>query len=679
MSGSQSRASGDDQAKELERRLEAIAEQYLNQLQAGEAPDRKALIDGHPDIAEQLERRLTLLEILFRAAQECPLGATALEEPHSGRDDSLGVSTQRNGSSADGRSRDRSASSVGHHVRSGNADEPGGTSTVAYYPVTPEIRPGRYVLTRFHKRGGMGEIWLANDTEIGRQVAIKRLLKKRQSDLDRFFAEAQITGQLQHQSIVPVHDLGVEADRQPFYVMKFVQGRTLRDAIDEYHAAENADGAEREVQRLRLLEVFIDLCQAVAFAHSQGVLHRDLKPENVMLGPYGETQLLDWGLAKVMQQPDILGVARTSEVQLTRSGTSSETQYGSVLGTPSHMSPELAEGRPDEVDERTDVYLLGATLYHILTGEPPRSGRTRAEMIELARSVDPPSPRQVNRDTPRPLNAICQKAMSRRRQSRYATSMELADDVQRYLAGEAVSVLPEGPLKRAWRWSKRHRTALLRGVAAALLVGMVILTLIKLNEARSLRLSEQARSDAEKIHAMLDRVQFDLFSRGSSFEHVGIDARHSKNAVEQVGDIARRWGPGFERIPLDGRRPVMCRELFELYRLLGEPQLAADAAKHLPPRSNAQAVLDHFLKAEEARLDAEGPTLVDDDKNRERLLKAVEQYLAALSKDPQHYWSHFQLGRCYTRLSEASKASKSFATFVALRPDASWARSLALL
>src|SRR5262249_7339833 len=153
-----------------------------------------------------------------------------------------------------------------------SAAEPGGGGK-ALPSLTP---PGRFVLKNFHARGGMGEVWVAEDTDIGREVALKKIRSGRDGQVEKFLHEAQITGQLEHPGVVPVHELGVDDQGQPFYVMKFVRGRTLKEAIDDYHARPAKTAVPREVQLLRLLQTFIDLCQTVAYAHSRNVLHRDL-------------------------------------------------------------------------------------------------------------------------------------------------------------------------------------------------------------------------------------------------------------------------------------------------------------------------------------------------------------------------------------------------------------------
>ena len=284
----------------------------------------------------------------------------------------------------------------------------------------PQLRSQRYVVNKFHARGGIGEVWLAHDAEIGRRVALKRLRKKREDYKERFLVEAQITGQLEHPGIVPVYDLGIDEEGQAFYVMSFIKGRPLSEAIAAYHADQLASAEVRDVEQVRLLEVFVKVCQAVAYAHHRGVIHRDLKPDNVMLGQYGEALVLDWGMAKVRNQPQ--QSPGVESVQPTYASGSSQTQAGTIMGSPAYMAPEMADGRAADADERTDVYLLGATLYEILTGLAPRRGTNQSEVVELARTTPPTSPRRVKPDVPRALEAICVKAMSHTPGNRYAGS-----------------------------------------------------------------------------------------------------------------------------------------------------------------------------------------------------------------------------------------------------------------
>ena len=272
-------------------------------------------------------------------------------------------------------------------------------------PEPPRLTNARYRPLRFHARGGMGEIWLAIDERIGRKVAVKKLRCGRESEHARFLVEAQITGQLEHPSIVPLHDIGLDDAGQPFYVMKYIHGRRLREAVGKYHEERHSADWPNDLEFRRLLETFVRICNVVAYAHHKGVLHRDIKPDNVMLGPYGETLVVDWGLAKVIGQPEEV---LTSGVRLPGSG-STATQDGAVVGSPAYVSPEGAEGRPEAVDQTSDVYLLGATLYEILTARPPRQGSTSWELIDLALHSQPTAPRKIDPQIPRPWKQFASK------------------------------------------------------------------------------------------------------------------------------------------------------------------------------------------------------------------------------------------------------------------------------
>ncbi len=242
----------------------------------------------------------------------------------------------------------------------------------------PGARP-RFRILRPHAKGGLGEVFVAHDEELNRPVALKEIQARHAGDRDsrgRFMLEAEITGRLEHPGVVPVYGLGTYADGRPFYAMRFIEGQDLREAIERFHAADELgrDPGERRLAYRELLGRFVDVCNAVAFAHSRGVLHRDLKPGNVMLGKYGETLVVDWGLAKATGHKDAAAPAEVSVIQPRSGGEVTPTRAGSALGTPACMSPEQAAGQLDKVGPASDIYSLGATLYTLLTGRAPVNG-----------------------------------------------------------------------------------------------------------------------------------------------------------------------------------------------------------------------------------------------------------------------------------------------------------------
>ena len=603
----------------------------------------------------------------------------------------------------------------------------GDSTTIEMPPAGPPtgVSAQRYVRKEFHARGGMGEIWVSHDVRLGREVALKTLHDTCERARERFLTEAQVTGQLEHPGVVPLHDLGVNDTGHPFYVMKLVRGRTLKNAIAEFYSDSSSD-VPREVQRLRLLKIFLDLCQVVAYAHSRGVLHRDLKPDNVMLGEYGETVLLDWGLAKVRGPPETIG--GSSPNQLSGSISATHTEAGSIMGSLLYMPPEMAEGRTTDTNERTDVYSLGATLYEMLTGRTPREGRSRDEILDLARTAAPTAPRRIRPDIARPLEAICLKAMARRPEDRYPSASALADDLQRFLAGEPVSVYRESPLARAWRWSKRHRAALVRTAAAMAIIAAATSAVLAFRQTAQLRQREDARIQVAQFDAAGDEARFYAANTNPLGEHAPYyDPQKARKAAQVALTVAAIWGPGFDRLPQPEERPRLRTSACELLLLL-----AQDTAARQPYDTQASelgALLDqaqslsaslspgyHRLRAEFFRLQqktadenheqilaadpATPMTAFDwfllgekrrtalgsaraaelglqsrDSKQADGVQAAMDAYRAAIQIDPRDYWSHFQLGRCFMSLGQLGQAVEALGACIALRPDAPWAYS----
>ena len=350
----------------------------------------------------------------------------------------------------------------------------GSTETDDDFDRTPSYAVGtatsdgqRFRVLRPHARGGLGAVFVALDTELHREVALKQILDDHADDptsRQRFLLEAEVTGGLEHPGIVPVYGLGTYGDGRPYYAMRFIRGDSLKEAIEHFHAdpALQTDPGRRSLELHKLLRRFIDVCNAIDYAHSRGVLHRDIKPGNVLVGKHGETLIMDWGLAKPTGQSD----ARSGERTLRPSSASgsAETLPGSALGTPAYMSPEQAEGDLDRLGPHSDVYSLGATLYCLLTGRPPFEGDDIGAILRGVQRGDFRPPRTIDPAIDRALEAVCLKAMALKPEDRYGSCRALAEDIERWMADEPVSAWREPFSRRARRWARRNRTA----VAAAL-------------------------------------------------------------------------------------------------------------------------------------------------------------------------------------------------------------------
>jgi eukaryotic-like serine/threonine-protein kinase len=425
----------------------------------------------------------------------------------------------------------------------------------------------RYTRTKLHARGGMGQVWLARDLDLGRNVALKELRPERLENpivWQRFLQEAKITGQLEHPGIVPVYELARRSgDNQPYYTMRFVHGSTLTNCVIAYHK-KRALGQATALDLQVLLNAFVAVCNAVAYAHSRGVVHRDLKGQNVMLGDFGEVMLLDWGIAKLMGQRQ--QEAPCDRVRIDAGSSREATVQGMAMGTPAYMPPEQAEGRHDDVDERSDVFSLGAMLYEILIGEPPFLAPTTREDVQEA-VPETPAETLGNQPGVHPaLKAICVQAMADLPAERYQQASELARDVQRWIADEPVSVYAEPWYARAARWAKRHKTAVI-ALAVLLVTAVAALSLstyfisLERNDARRQR--QQARTAVDDMYTevaqrwledRLDPLQEQFLQKALAYyeKFTAQDAadpivRQEKGrAYQRMGDILRKLGRGDE-------------------------------------------------------------------------------------------------------------------------------------
>lgn len=342
--------------------------------------------------------------------------------------------------------------------------------------------PQRYKIVSEIGRGGLGRVLHAQDEYVGRDVALKEMIPRPSmapDRVERFFLEAQLTGQLDHPGIVPVYALGVTPEGRPFYTMKLVQGRTLAELIKTYHETPHND-PKREEQLHELLRAFIDASNAIAFANSRGVIHRDIKPANIMIGEFGETIVLDWGMAKVFRGSDDDSDAAAdpeASPQLPSDQNPSDSRHGrtvegTVMGTLAYMSPEQARGAVAALDQQSDIYSLGATLYEILLGSVAYLGG-RNEILEKVRLGRFVPLRTIDSKIPAALDAICQKAMAFLPENRYSSAKALADDIARWQSGAPVDVYREPLPQRAGRWMRRHRTLCVATTAVAVAILLI--------------------------------------------------------------------------------------------------------------------------------------------------------------------------------------------------------------
>ncbi len=381
---------------------------------------------------------------------------------------------------------------------------------------SPKLDVERYEFQGEVDRGGMGAILKIHDRHLNRRLAMKVLLDREPPQdefeeklahqlLGRFLEEAQVTSQLDHPGVVPVHELGLDQNGKAFFTMRLIRGRTAGAVFREVH-----DGGD-DWTVTRALEVILKVCDTIAFAHSKGILHRDLKPENVMVGRFGEVYVMDWGLAKVLGQPDprdlriqpedasaisLVDSARGRDAH-EEAGSSVVSMDGQKLGTPSYMSPEQA--RSEDLDPRTDVYSIGAMLYELLAGRAPYTtpGVRKYAYRILEDVADGPPKRieDIERDVPAELVAIVERAMERDREQRYGNVTALASDLRAYLDQRAVQAHRTGAVVELKLWVRRNKplAASLAAAVLAIVVGMIAFGL-KTREANAATLEAKTQA-----------------------------------------------------------------------------------------------------------------------------------------------------------------------------------------
>jgi serine/threonine protein kinase len=523
-----------------------------------------------------------------------------------------------------------------------DSTEPVETSGTA---LKSDIQPkGRYRLSGEIGRGGMGSILKAIDKDLRRPVAMKVMLHdSSEAQRLRFVEEAQITGQLEHPGIVPVHELGIDKTGRLFFTMKLVDGLSLAEIFKRLRADDPSTVAEFTLTKL--VRILVDVANAVAFAHHRGVVHRDIKPANLMIGRFGEVLVMDWGLAKVVgnQKPitarrtrrgdSEAGTARSGSgvkvlqappvadlVSSQRSASSLNTLVGTVVGTPAYMSPEQARGDTNRITRRSDVYALGALLYEILTLTPPVRGSTAQSTIAqvIAGRIDPPEQRAPTRDIPSELSAVAMKALKAEPHLRYGSVEEFRSDLELFLDGRAVSAKADSSWETIVKLIRRNRAASVAIITGGLLVTAITVFAFKVN------LEARHRAEHQEAQATLARAQAETALEEARSEHTGrskaerdasealvfearymIDEGRYDKALAAI-DLALTFDPQSAKAMLLRGQVLMSRHEFE----------------------RAAQDLDHYLRLQPADKEAQ---LLDELSKRGLAEKATPSLDAAIS------------------------------------------------
>ena len=392
--------------------------------------------------------------------------------------------------------------------------------TASLAPPNSSVFEPRFRTLRHHARGGLGVVFVALDTELNREVALKQILDHHAdnpSSRSRFLLEAEITGGLEHPGIVPVYSLGRFEDGRPYYAMRFIRGDTFKDVVARFHANDSfkSDPGARSLAFRDLLRRFLDACNAIEYAHGRGVLHRDLKPSNILVGKHGETLVVDWGLAKAIGRNDDTPTDERTLVPISSSG-SAETLPGSAIGTPSFMSPEQALGDLDRIGPASDVYSLGATLYVLLTGRVPFEGDVET-VLRAVKEGQFAAPRSIHPEIPPALEAICLKAMALKPTDRYPSPRALGEDIERWMADEPVSARPEPFEERLRRRIRHHRTAMTAAMMGLLATSIGLTSILIVQSQARASLSRKNQELQESVERE-KKTNLDLSEAKSTLE-----------------------------------------------------------------------------------------------------------------------------------------------------------------
>ena len=649
------------------RSAERLLREYLQRLKAGESCDFEQFTHQHPDDAE----RLRGLFDAFRRVEDL------LREVPAHSENTVYTS----GDSA----KDEAWKKVIEQLKSRG---PAHT---------------RYIFEGEVAQGGMGVIHQVYDQDVRRHLAMKVILgeggrggarmKGDTPDVDsrslgRFLEEAQVTGQLDHPGIVPVHEIGVDESDRVYFTMKLVKGEELRSVIDRVHNPNDDDW-----NSTRALSLILRVCEAMAYAHSKGVIHRDLKPSNIMVGKYGETYVMDWGLARVLGKQDHkdlriqpLPTAPSTTVKSHRKGASREspnsplvTMDGDVVGTPAYMSPEQARGELDQIGPQSDVYALGTMLYHLLTGHMPYLlPGVVANQYAIWRWVQEGPPVPLHRaapGAPPELAAICDKAMSRLLADRYADMEELAVDLRAFLENQVVAAYESGPIAELKKWVARNKGISLTAATAAVILAAVLWwSFDSIRSERNMALVEKERADANADRASRSAGELGRLSDVKILSDLKIEMKSLWPAHPEMVEPMRAWlsrAQGLlDRLPLH-------EQTLEDLRTRGTP------AEH--PRAPELAELQQTAIERERAI--QEVTVEDERRSKRAALDRLRDQIASLEatlrreqpyefEDEQLSWWHETLVGLVSGLVGLSEGDPFGETLVSVRKRLEFAETI---
>ena len=632
----------------------ALFQAFVEGLSSEQEPDIEALCREHPEHEQELRERFAEWQAILK---DIRLGGVSLDSPAS--DDSSALIDE-----------------VVHRLRKRLGEE------------------SRYEILGEFARGGMGVVLRVWDRDLRRTLAMKVVLGREgdagqettpqldERSMGRFLEEAQVTGQLDHPGIVPVHELGLDGSGRVFFTMKLVKGEDLRSVFERV-----TDPNDEDWNETRALNTLLRVCEAMAYAHSKQVLHRDLKPANVMVGKYGEVYVMDWGLARVQGQEDRHDLRMAAPVGLTaskirsdRRETSSDaldsplvTMDGDVVGTPSYMPPEQADGRLEELGPHSDVYAVGAMLYHLLTGRMPfiKPGDRVSPhtLLAMVRHAGPQPIHEIRKDCPPELLAICDRAMAREIGDRYPDMTALASDLRAFLENRVVEAYESGAVAELKKWVRRNPA--LTTTAAAALVAVLALAGWALVERHSALASEQI--------ALAERDRADRKAEEAESEKQRVlrlsDIKSLNDLKAQADDL---WPAHPDRV--EPMKAWLQTAETVLGNLAEHERVLADLRTRGAPMPHPEAEALAALRRQEETLTDQGARPAG---NQQSLRRRIELLSARIARerphefpDRQDAWWHDTLVDLVTGLVAISSESRHGATVASVRDRLAFAESV---